>query len=201
MWLGIGVLTLGAVAAAQVKQEQPSLGAVAKAVQEEKAKTGKGKLATKTSAKSDDAAKAAPDPKTDETTGKQYTNEDLDRRPRPHSPTSSYPTRTRTTSMTKSTDRGADEAYWRRRAGPILERLRDTTERLNEAKAHLENKKAPDGLDVSVANGRSSQAQAERDRLTTYVMQLEGQLRREEQAMKHLEEEGRRAGALPGWFR
>jgi len=100
-----------------------------------------------------------------------------------------------------SADRGSDEAYWRRRASPILERLRDTTERMKVAKAHLDTKKAPEGLDVAVANGRTSQGQAERAQLTAYVTQLEGQLRRDEQALKNLEEEGRRVGALPGWFR
>jgi len=213
-WLGIGVLTLGAVAVAAQKQEQPSLGAVAKAVQEEKAKAAaKQKTESKTPAKSQEAAKAAPDSKTAKATpdadagkaaGKKYTNEDLDRRPRPYSPTSSpYSTssRTRTTSMTRSTDLGADEAYWRRRSAPLRERLRQTTERLNAAKANLESKKAPEGLDVSVANGRSSPAQAERDRLASYVAQLESQLQRDEEALRTLEEMGRRAGALPGWFR
>lgn len=196
LWLGIGVLTFGAVVAAQVKQEQPPLGAVAKAVQEEKAQTaGQGKPESKTPVKSEDAAKATPETK-------KYTDADLDRRPRPQSPTSSpYSTRARTTTRTTSTSLGSDEAHWRHRASPIRERIQETTERLNAAKAHLESKKAPQGLDVSVANGRSSPAQAERDRLATYVRQLEGQLRRDEQAMKALEDQGRRAGALPGWFR
>ena len=31
--------------------------------------------------------------------------------------------------------------------------------------------------------------------------ELDDQVRRNEQAMKELEDEGRKAGALPGWFR
>jgi hypothetical protein len=69
------------------------------------------------------------------------------------------------------------------------------------AKKRLESLKADEGLDVSVANGRSSPTQAERQRLASYVQDLEYQVRSNEQAMKDLEDEGRKAGALPGWFR
>jgi hypothetical protein len=72
---------------------------------------------------------------------------------------------------------------------------------LNTAKKRLESLKGEEGLDVNTANGRYSPAQAERQRITSQVQELEDQVRRNEQAMKNLEDEGRKAGALPGWFR
>jgi hypothetical protein len=37
--------------------------------------------------------------------------------------------------------------------------------------------------------------------LTTQLLEAEAQVEINERALKALEEEGRRAGALPGWFR
>ena len=182
IWLGIGVLALGGVVAAQVKQEQPSLGAVAKATKEQRSK-----------AKAAADAKAASKPAT-------YTNENLDGRPRPSAPTA-YRTAVRSASMVKSGSDGKDEAYWRRRAEPIRQQLAYSTERLNAAKKRLESLKADEGLDVAVANGRSSAAQGERQRQASLVQELESQVQYLEQRMKNLEDEGRKAGALPGWFR
>lgn len=182
IWLGIGVLALSGVVAAQVKQEQPSLGVVAKATKEQRAK-----------AKAAADAKAASKPAT-------YTNENLDGRPRPSAPTA-YRTAVRSASMVKSGSDGKDEAYWRRRAEPIRQQLAYSTERLNAAKKRLESLKADEGLDVAVANGRSSAAQGERQRQASLVQELESQVQYLEQRMKNLEDEGRKAGALPGWFR
>ena len=182
IWLGIGVLALSGVVAAQVKQEQPSLGAVAKATKEQRSK-----------AKAAADAKAASKPAT-------YTNENLDGRPRPTTPTA-YRTAVRGASMGKSGSDGKDEAYWRRRAKPIRQQLAYSTERLNAAKKRLEGLKADEGLDVAVANGRSSAAQGERQRQASLVQELESQVQDLEQSMKGLEDEGRKAGALPGWFR
>jgi hypothetical protein len=198
-----------------VRQEPPSLGAVAKATKEQRAKAkaaadAKAAANAKAAAKAKAAAndKAADGKAADGKAATQrstYTNENLDGRPRPTSPTSSSPatygTSTRSTSMLKSSGDGKDEAYWRRRAEPIRQQLESSTDRLNMAKKRLESLKANEGLDVSVANGRSSPVQAERQRLTSYVQELEYQVRHHEQAMKNLEDEGRKAGALPGWFR
>ena len=225
IWLGIGLLTLGgAVAApltlasavaAQVQREaQPPLGTVAKATREAKAKAASSSAPeNKAPAKSGSSTKATPDENSVKATAaKKYTNEDLSVRPRPSggtsSPTSSsasspttYRTRTTTGSTSSSADRGKDEVYWRSRAEPVRRALQEYTDRLKVAKKQLETLKANDGLDVSVANGKSSPNQYERQRLTNHVMELEGQVRRYEGAMKSLEDEGRRAGALPGWFR
>jgi hypothetical protein len=182
IWLGIGVLALSGVVAAQVNQEQPSLGVVAKATKEQRAK-----------AKAAADAKAASKPAT-------YTNENLDGRPRPSAPTA-YRTAVRGASMMKSGSDRKDEAYWRRRAEPIRQHLAYGTERLNAAKKRLESLKADEGLDVAVANGRPSAAQGERQRQASLVQELESQVQNLEQRMKNLEDEGRKAGALPGWFR
>jgi hypothetical protein len=119
IWLGIGVVALSGVVAAQVKQEQPSLGVVAKATKEQRAK-----------AKAAADAKAASKPAT-------YTNENLDGRPRPSAPTA-YRTAVRSASMVKSGSDGKDEAYWRRRAEPIRQQLAYSTERLSAAKKRLD---------------------------------------------------------------
>lgn len=193
IWLGIGVLALSGVVAAQVRHEQPSLGAVAKATKEQRAK-----------AKAAADAKAAANAKgaDDKATSKPatYTNENLDGRPRPSAPTA-YRTAVRSASMVKSGSDGKDEAYWRRRAQPIRQELGYSTERLNVAKKRLESLKGDEGLDVAVANGRSSAAQGERQRQASLVQELESQVQYLEQRMKNLEDEGRKAGALPGWFR
>ena len=187
MWLGIGVLALGAAVAAQV-QEQPSLAEAAKAAKEQKAK-----------AKAESDAKAAAKKGDDAAAGKKYTNEQLDRRPRPWSPTANRAA-VKSAAMVNSGRGGKDEAYWRRRAEPLRRRLQLSTEQLTSAKARLNSLKA-DGVDIALANGRSSPIQSERQRQTAYVHELEARVASDEQAMKDLEDEGRREGALPGWFR
>jgi hypothetical protein len=211
IWLGIGILALGGVAAAQAQREpQPSLATVAKTTKEAKAKSAATTPENKPSAKTGGATKATPDQKSGTTTAKKYTNEDLYVRPRPSasSPTSSstsspatYRTRTTTGSASNSGDRGKDEAYWRSRVEPVRRLLQEYTDRLKVAKKQQEALKTKPGLDVAVANGQSSPNTNEVQRLANYVMELEGQVRRYEGAMKSLEDEGRRAGALPGWFR
>ena len=205
IWLGIGVLALSGVVAAQVRHEQPSLGAVAKATKEQRAKAKAAADAkAAASAKAAANAKAAASAKgaDDKATSKPatYTNENLDGRPRPSAPTA-YRTAVRSASMVKSGSDGKDEGYWRRRAEPIRQQLAYSTERLNAAKKRLESLKADEGLDVAVANGRSSAAQGERLRQASLVQELESQVQYLEQRMKNLEDEGRKAGALPGWFR
>jgi len=193
--LGLAVVSLGAVVAAQVKEERPALGTIAKAAQEEKAKAAKEEKA-QAAAKADAATAPATDGKTEKPAAKKYSNEDLGRsRPWPTglylSPPPNTPYRA---------DRPKDEAYWRSRAQPILERQRDITSHLTVLKARLEGIKG-DGLDVSLANGQSSPLATERRQLTYQVADFEAQLKRYEQLMAALEDEGRRAGALPGWFR
>jgi hypothetical protein len=184
--LGIGMLTLSVAVAAQGKKEQPRLGAVAKAAQEEKAAKPAG------NGKTTDAT-------TDTAAAKKYSNEDLDRRPRPSSPSASRTAATGA-AMVSSGNGGKDEEYWRSRAQSIRQRLQESTDRLSIAKARLESLKS-DGIDIAVANGRSSPTAAERQRQANLVQDLEARVRRDEQAMKTLEDEGRKAGALPGWFR
>ena len=217
IWLAIGVLALSGVVAAQVEQEQviapvkqqlrqqPSLGAVAKATQKQRAKAAAAKAATEATSAGKGKAGAVTKATTAETDAaapkQKYTNENLDGRPRPVAPTTYRAATARTTSMTRASGEGQDEAYWRRRAEPIRQQLEYHTDRLNLAKKRLEKLKADGGLDVSVANGKSSAIQGERERLTSYVQELEYQVSRYEQQMKTLEDEGRKAGALPGWFR
>jgi hypothetical protein len=188
IWLGIGVLALSAAVVAQSAREQPSLGAVAKATQEQKAK-----------AKSGGTAKTPSEENTGRTAEKKYTNEDLGGRPRPSS-SSSYRTTSTTSSSSSGKAGGKDESYWRGCAERLRQRLQESSERLTVAKARLASMKT-EGIDIALANGRSSPIAAERQRQAAHVQELETRARRDEQALKDLEQEGRRAGALPGWFR
>lgn len=214
---GKGQASTGTVEKTTVRREQPPLGTVAKQTREARAKAkAAAEVTAAANAKATAGTKATANAKTSDakasytkatdaaatTKPVSFTNENLDGRPRPIAPTT-YRTAgfTRSNSMVRSTGDGKDEAYWRRRAEPIRRQLQYNTDRLNVAKKRLESLKADDGLDLSVANGRSSPAQAERQRMVSYVQELENQLRRNEQAMKDLEDEGRKAGALPGWFR
>ena len=215
IWLGIGVLALSGVVAAQVKQEQPStvgkttrvrqeqppLGTVARQTREARAKA-KAAAEAKAAANAKATASAKPTANAKASEEKASTTENLDGRPQPSAPTTyRTSTQTRSTSMVRSSGDGKDEAYWRRRAQPIRQQLEYNTDRLNTAKKRLASLKGEEGLDVNTANGRYSPAQAERQRITSQVQELEDQVRRNEQAMKSLEDEGRKAGALPGWFR
>jgi len=195
--LGIGVLTLGAAVAAQVKDERPPLGTIAKAAQEEKAKAAAAsKPESKTTAKPNGAAEAPAEGKAEKPGAKKYTNEDLGRsRPQPVPLYLSPPPAT-----SFRADRPKDEAYWRSRAEPILQRQKEIASYLTRLKARLESIKG-DGLDVSLANGQSSPLAAERRQLTSQVADFEAQQKRYEEMMAALEDEGRRGGALPGWFR
>jgi hypothetical protein len=202
--IGIGVLALGTAAAAQGKKEQPTLGAVAKAAQEEKAKAGAAdsKGDSKAAAKTDVAAKAAAADENNAkaTAGKKYTNDHLDGRPRPSSP-SAYRTAAKGAAMVSSDGSGKDEMYWRQRAEPVRQRLEYSKDRLNSAKAQYDRSRTDGGLYVPPANGRTSTVQAERQRLATRVQDLEAEVRRAERDWTELEDEARRAGALPGWLR
>jgi hypothetical protein len=189
------------------RESQPPLGTVAKATREAKAKTAPATPENKPSAKTGRATKATAEQKSGATPAKKYTNEDLYVRPRPTGTSSStsspaaYRTRPATGSASNSGDRGKDEAYWRSRAEPVRRTLQEYTGRLQAAKKQQEALKAKQGLDVAVANGQASPNTYEVQRLANQVMELEAQVRRYEGAMKSLEDEGRRAGALPGWFR
>jgi hypothetical protein len=195
--LGIGAIALGVAVSAQGTQEQPSLGAVAKAAQEEKAKANG--TSSRAPAKGDATAKATSSGKTEKAPAKKYTNQDLGAT----SPSPWYPASYSTSAASGkglSGDRSKGESYWRSRATPLRQRLEASVARASAMKARLDGIKA-EGPDISTVNGRPSMVQAERQRLTSQLMEAEAQVEINERALKALEEEGRRAGALPGWFR
>ena len=192
--LAIAVFTLGAVLGAQQKNP-PSLGAVAKAAQEEKAKA---KPADGTQATAD---QKTADPKTEKAAGKKYSNENLDGRSRPSASTPSP----RLTSASGSEDLGnsgsKDQGYWRSRADEVRQRVQYSKDKLSAAKAELERSRTSGPLYIKPADRGTSPVEAERNRLNAKVSELEAEARREEQAMTQLEEEARRAGVPPGWLR
>ena len=123
--LGIGVFTLAAAGlTAQSNKDRPSLGAIAKAAQEEKAKAEQEKAKTAPTkpestapAKVESPAPATTDAKTEKPASRTYTNDDLGRRqPRP------LPVYTVDAAAQKpylTGDRPKDEAYWRSRRPTI----------------------------------------------------------------------------------
>jgi hypothetical protein len=193
--LAIAVFALGAVLGAQ-QRNPPSLGAVAKAAQEEKAKAKPAEGAPAADQKSGDQ-------KTEKTAAKKYSNETLDGRP---GPSSSRPS-PKLTSASGTDDGGntsgtpKDQAYWRSRADEVRQRVQYSKDKLNAAKAELERSRTSGPLYIKPADRATSSVEAERNRLSAEVRQLEADARREEQAMTQLEEDARRAGVPPGWLR
>ena len=202
--IGIGVLALGAAAAAQGKKEQPTLGAVAKAAQEEKAKAGAAdsKADSTTGAKADVAAKAADENNAKATAGKKYT-ERGPRRPAATLVTVGEPHRSQGRGdgelRERQPGRGVTGGRGQNRS---VSGCSTSMDRLNSAKAQLERARTEGGLYVPPStNGRNPPVQVERQRLATRVQDLEAEVRRDQQAITELEEDARRAGALPGWLR
>ncbi len=101
---------------------------------------------------------------------------------------------------TKATtdDNGHDERWWNSRVDPLLRKLNGASAKLQAAKARA----AATGADTTRSGSRAraatmrraERAAAEVDRYTTEVAQAR-------RALEDLEEEARKAGALPGWLR
>jgi hypothetical protein len=92
-----------------------------------------------------------------------------------------------------------DEAYWRARVAPIKQRIRDNTSKRDTLKLRINDL----GADMSgyIGDARRGGVETERQRLVTELRTLDESVDADTHAVAAIEEEGRRAGALPGWFR
>jgi hypothetical protein len=161
-----------------------------------------------------DAAKKAQDErdkgKQTETPGKTdssgatkvYTNEDLS--DEPLAATSANDAKTPTSTKAEKADGRAKgekgEAYWRSRVAPVQKKINESQRKLDALRARIaELITEMDGL-VTV-NPRRGSVESERQKLTTQADRQEADLDADRKALGDIEEAGRRAGALPGWFR
>lgn len=175
-----------------------SLADVAKKTEEERAKTDE-------PSKSDEGKKAEA-PKS-----KLYTNKELtpDNRSSTETKTAEAKT-TATDTPTASTkedkneakpkDAKKDEAYWRGRVTPIHRRIAEKV-----AKAATLDRRIRELTDdlsgIGPLNARRGGVESERQRLITEADTLRASIEADKAEVETIEEEGRRAGALPGWFR
>jgi hypothetical protein len=161
-----------------------------------------------------DAAKKAQDerdkakqtdtsPKTDSAgTTKVYTNEDLS--DEPLVATSANDAKTPTSTKSEKADGRAKgekgEAYWRSRVAPAHKKINESQRKLDELRKRIaELTTEMNGL-VTV-NPRRGSVDSERQKLITQADRQEAELEADKKVLADVEEEGRRAGALPGWFR
>jgi septal ring factor EnvC (AmiA/AmiB activator) len=148
-----------------------------------------------------DKAKPTQTPGTTDSSGgtKVYTNEDLS--DEPLAATSANEAKTPAATKAEKTDGHAKgEAYWRSRVAPLQKKI-DESQRKSDAlrKRIAELTTEMDGL-VPV-NPRPGSVASERQKLITQADRLEAEISAEKKALGDIEEEGRRAGALPAWFR
>lgn len=183
---------MSAVAASAQTKKAPNLGAVAKATQDAKTK----------GSESGESSPASADGKTSKPATKTYTNKDLgDEASTPTTaPASSSVASSSTPSVSSGSGDAKDESYWRGRTAPLKQSIRDNSEKAASMRARIASL-TDDLSGIGALNARRAGVETERQRLITQLEDLEDTIRRDERALKAVEEEGRRAGALPGWFR
>jgi flagellar motor protein MotB len=197
--LMLGIISLGLVSDLHAQ----SLADVAKRAEEQRAAAKQGQ------SKSDEGKKA-------ETTGAMvYTNKDLT--PDPAAPstdsTSSVadapksettteidPQGTSAATGDKPTDALKDETYWRARVAPLHVRIDDNLAKSIALRRRI-RELTIDLYGIGPLNARRAGVETERQRLITDAEALDLAVSSDRQAVKDIEEEGRRAGAFPGWFR
>jgi hypothetical protein len=131
-----------------------------------------------------------------------YTNEDLDRVSSQRDQTGVSSSVAVPAEPAPSRDpgdgaRARSEAYWRREAGRLQDRLRPVRERIEDLRARIaerESQPAARSLSRRAAPGREATLDAWRRQLAA----LEARVRETE---ARFEDRARRAGALPGWLR
>ncbi len=99
---------------------------------------------------------------------------------------------------TKTDDNGHDERWWNARAQPLLRKLNAATAKLRAATARAE------AIAVDVARSGSGPRTAmmrKAERTAAEVDRYAAEVANTRRALADLEEEARKAGALPGWLR
>jgi hypothetical protein len=182
-------LALVATLALAVPSSAQSLGDLAKKTQEDR-----------------DKARAAPTP------AKIYSDKDLKDAPpvpadkpapAPVAPATSPSAETKKTDGKPSaTDKESakDEAYWRARWTPIGQKLAGEQARSARIRSRIADLTF-ELSGVGPLNARRGGLESERQRLITEGQALDDTISADKAMLAAIEEEGRRAGALPGWFR
>jgi hypothetical protein len=93
-----------------------------------------------------------------------------------------------------------DESYWRARVAPLNQQIHDNTGKSLTLKGRIDDL-TTELLGIGSLNARRGGVETERQRLITEFQALNEVVSVDIKAVKAIEEEGRVAGALPGWFR
>jgi hypothetical protein len=104
------------------------------------------------------------------------------------------------TTATTTTTIVKDEAYWRARCAPLLQKIHDNLVKIPPLESRI-NDLTNELAGIGALNARRGGVETERQRLITEVQTLRDTVSADTKALKDIEEEGRQAGALPGWFR
>jgi len=158
-----------------------------------------------------DAAKKAEEERSQARQDQVYTNQDLPEVPEESStpaPAENKPAaagdrskgaRQTSPKVGKSSERGKDEAYWRGRVAPLSRKLQSNREKLQALQERIYDL-TTELNDLGTRNVRRA-AETERKRLVTEAAHLQETIDADTRALDAIEEAGREAGALPGWFR
>jgi hypothetical protein len=93
-----------------------------------------------------------------------------------------------------------DEVYWRARVAPLHQRVRENRAKEGPLLNRI-NRLTVELSAIGPVNARRGGLEMERRTLTAEVTDLRESLRADMAAIQALEEEGRQAGAPPGWLR
>ena len=103
----------------------------------------------------------------------------------------------RSTTNQGANDAASGEAYWRGKAQPLLQQIADMDQRMAQLKRDIK-KYGIGGIDV--ASGMKEGVAYVEDR-NGQIQKLEKKKANLQKQLEDLEEEGRKAGAEPAWFR
>jgi hypothetical protein len=175
-----------------------SLGDVAKKTEEERDKTKTSSASSPTASKktySDKDLKEARPVLTDTPAEKQPAAVSPDK-----APATTASSKPENTASDKAKSVAKDEAYWRARWTPIQQTLNEKLARSAQLKARIA-KLTSELSGSGVSNARRAGVESERQRLIAMSDTLDVDISGDKAALADIQEEGRRAGALPGWFR
>ena len=171
-----------------------SLGDVAKKTEEQRDKT-KTSSPTASKAYSDKDLKEARPVVSDTLIEKQPEAVSTDK-----APVTTASSKSESTASDKSKSVAKDEAYWRAQWTPIQRKLDEELAKSAKLKARvieLTNELSV----IGTLNGRRAAIETQRQRLINESDLLDSVITGDKAALSNIQDEGRRAGALPGWFR
>jgi hypothetical protein len=173
---------------------QTSLGELAAAAAKRREEREKKEPTTAKDAGSTDAPPTTTPPK------RVYTNKDLPASASKPLPTTPASPATATTPVASETATPKGESYWRERLAPYRARIIENADKVIALRRRIIDLTI-DLSNIGPLNARRGGVETERQRLITEADALDASIKTDKAAIAVIEEEGRRAGALPGWFR